>query len=425
MPSFRTLGASVACAAALWAAPAGADEFHYADAVIGGRAAGMGGAVVGVDEDGAAPFHNPAAVSRDPKPEVQVSAQVLQWRSFTYDSFLGQSVTGRSIGIVPNTTVASYPFRGGRASLAVFTTQANDLTLDRVFAPDTTSGLVSARLRRVESERTYLMGPSVGVPLTPVLSVGVTIAYVYRTVTLREQEYVEVAGEAGAVTARSRGVDSDQVSQGLTLIAGVRVQPTGPRGRWTLGLTLRSGASLADLATRREEVFLGTRQADGTLVFTPQPVQDSSQGRTGNPSSVSVGSSVRLGDFRLAASALVHAAQRYESLGVTVEKQLVVNGALGVEWQGSPTWTLRAGAYSNRSAAPRLDRVAEPRFARIDLYGLTFGGTRTNGIRQADVALRITRGDGEAPLAGTSGKVSAVSVSTWEVGFTLGGSTRF
>ena len=74
----------------------GADAYHYDSELLGGRAAGMGGAVVGMPDDEACAYYNPAAFSRAGKVQLSVSATAIDVQSLTYLSYLGGPATASS-----------------------------------------------------------------------------------------------------------------------------------------------------------------------------------------------------------------------------------------------------------------------------------------------------------------------------------------
>jgi len=399
--------------------PARADVFHGNVALLGGRASGLGGAAVGLPSDDAAPFYNPAAVPLDPWIQVSFSAQALQLEQRTLSPYFGSKATERSASLVPNASVSSMPWHGGRVSFAVFATDSEGLSLDQSFQdPPPATGLSSAQIRRLESGATYQVGPSFGRPVSETLSVGVSMLYVYRTYALRSDEYTEAADPAARPAALSHIVNTDARSQGLALVGGVRFQPTGPSGRFTFGLALRSGVSLSEQQVVRDERYIGVRQPDGTVRFTRAPTSDTESTNAGEPAAVVVGGSVRLGPGRIAAQLTVTSATAQLEPGVP--GKLTVDGAVGGELTVAPGWTARAGLFSQRSSVAD-DGTAD----RVDAYGATLGVGQANDHHVTDLALVLVRESGQGPVTDVTGGVDRTHIRGYLLLVTLGGAFRF
>jgi hypothetical protein len=384
----------------------------------------MGGAMVGIDEDASAPYYNPAAFERAGHTEVDLSATALTVHSLTFAPYLGDSATERSVGILPNASVGSRPFHGGRLSLCIFTTQDDDLVLDRSFTPPTSTGLATAQIHSDSSESTYLLGPSLGMPLSDVLSVGISGFFVYRSVGLHERVFQMASSTNAAVQSFERIEDTEQLSQGLIIVGGVQVRPGGGEGRWVLGVSVRSGSSLADSGQHQVVEYVQQRQSDGTTQYVRTPLENSTQGQSEIPSQIALGSSVRLGRGRFSADVTIDSAQSYINLGATVDRKLTVNGTFGGEWSLDPAWMVRAGLFTNRSSAPSVPDDNQPSSPHVDEYGLTLGFTQVGVRHRADFALEFAEDYGQAKIEGIDGVLQRVNVQGFEVSFVIGGAYR-
>jgi long-subunit fatty acid transport protein len=409
---------AVLAAALLLPAAAGAQGFHGNVALLGGRASGLGGAAVGLPEDDAAPFYNPAAVALDPGVQLSFSAQALQLQQRSYAPYLGSRATESSVALVPNASSGSFPWRGGRAAFAVFTTDDEGLVLNQAFSPAASTGVSTAHIRRLESSSTYQVGPSYGRPINEHLSVGFSLLYVYRTVSVRADEYAESADPTASPAAVSHQLDSDGVSQGLAFVGGIRVQPGGPEGRFTLGLSLRSGVSLSEQVVSHEDRFLGARQPDASLLFTRVATDQDTSARVGQPASAMLGGSARLGPGLISAQVTLTSAE--PDLDPGVAGRLTVDGALGGEAAIDDGWSARAGLFSRRSSVQ--DATAAP---RIDQYGGALGVGKLDPHHVTDVALVLIHESGEAPVTSVTGGTAQAQVSGYLLMITLGGAFRF
>jgi long-subunit fatty acid transport protein len=411
--------ALVGLALLTWAGRAGADPYQVSGALLGARASGIGGAATGLPEEDAAPFYNPAAISLDPRISVSFSAQALQLQSRTFSPYLGSRATETQAGLVPNASVGSFPWRGGRASFAVFTTQQENLTLNQTLHPPAETGVATARLRRLENDSTYLLGPSYGRPVNDVLAVGFSVLYVYRSLSQRADEYAEASNPQTNPAAISHALDDEGLSQGLAFVGGLRLRPGGSDGRLTVGLTLRSAVALSQQQVRREERYIGTRDAGGVLRFSREQVHDeSASARAGLPAAILTGASLRLGPTLLSAQASFTSAQKDFTPGV--DGRFTANGALGAELHIDPVWTARAGLFARRSA------VADPQTApQLDQYGVSVGTGWVELHHVTDVALVVISERGQAPVETVTGGRDLVQVTGYTLLLTLGGAFRF
>jgi len=410
----------VAATSLLVSSAAGAQGLQGNVALLGARASGLGGAAVGLPDDDASAFYNPAAIASDPAVQVSAAASVAQLEHRSLSPYLGSRATEKGFALLPNASVFSAPWRGGRAAFSIFATDGESLVLNQAFAPPPSSGISTANIRRVESSATYQVGPSYGRAVTEKIAVGFSILYLYRTQSLLVNEYAESSDPGASVAALSHNLQTDSVSQGLAFVGGVRVQPTGPRGRFTLGLSVRSGVSLAEQLASRDERFTGTRAADGSLQFTRTPTQGEAAARAGIPASASLGASIRLvhGLGLVSAQATVTSAQA--DLAPGVAGRLTVDGAAGTEWTIDQGWMVRGGVFTRRSA------VADARTApQIDAYGATLGLSNTGPHHSTDAALVVLGETGSAPVQTLAGGNAQAEVSGYTLLLTLGGAFRF
>ena len=406
---------------------ASADAFHGNVALLGARASGLGGAAAGLPEDDAAPFYNPACIALDPWLQVSFSAQALQLQQRSYSPYLGSKATETAAALVPNASSGSFPWRGGRASFSAFTTDDESLTLNQTFSPNADTGVKLAHIRRLESDVTYQLGPSYGRPINDILSVGLSVLYVYRTSSARADEDFTASQANANPIAVTHTLDSDSVSQGLAFVGGVRLQPAGPQGRFTFGLTLRSGVSLSAQVANHEQRFLGTAVPNCTpdpavtsscVVYTAVPVNTPAQTSSGLPAAAMGGASMRIGPGLVSAQVTLTSAFTDDSGGVPAK--LTVDGAVGGEMPIDNGWSARAGVYSRRSSVP--DASVAP---RIDQYGATLGVGKVDPHHVTDVAVVLVRDSGAAPVASVTGGTTQANVSGYTLMITLGGAFRF
>lgn len=83
------LSAALLSAALLAAAPAAADTSNFRPYLVGGRAAGMGGAATALADDGAGPWYNPAGIAFVERSQLSLSGSAYGLVSGTFEDALG------------------------------------------------------------------------------------------------------------------------------------------------------------------------------------------------------------------------------------------------------------------------------------------------------------------------------------------------
>jgi len=86
MHSKNKLFALALCA--LSAAPVMADDEHYVNFLLGGRAMGMGGAYTAISDDPAGMFYNPAGIVYAHSPNLSASVNAFRFSNKTFESVL-------------------------------------------------------------------------------------------------------------------------------------------------------------------------------------------------------------------------------------------------------------------------------------------------------------------------------------------------
>ncbi|MEO0815174.1 MAG: UPF0164 family protein, partial [Myxococcota bacterium] len=88
------LWVSLLLCAAFTASPAHADDTHYQDFVVGGRAVGLGGAFTALADDPSGVFYNPAGIADVEETNLQVSASLYGFERGGIGDRVGVPVPG-------------------------------------------------------------------------------------------------------------------------------------------------------------------------------------------------------------------------------------------------------------------------------------------------------------------------------------------
>lgn len=428
-----------ACAALVIAIAPGstarADDTHYQSVLIGDRAFGMGGAATGLAADTSSTFYNPGALAELPN------------RSFS--ASLGLTAFERTrvrAGVRGPGSVADLTQSGSR-SLPVFSA-----ALLR-FGPHGADGLKRHAIAFSTlypatadvSLRVDLMNPETGIPSTArvdhnyrltlyglsyALHLSHTIAFgitaFLATQRMSHRETLFVAG--GGVPTPDGGFSEVSHFSAITRIAGrsFGVLPRigffyRPNQHVSFGLTFQPPAiPLKGRASLSQQTAIAIADS-GTGVTTTyfEPVEQRGMDvRMPIPWMIRLGVGGHVNDsLTLAFDASLHgrvrsrallpevdpgAMQRALFMSFDTARRTTFDMALGAEWVMRDGVTWRVGAFTNRSAAPRVpDNTSTYRLERVHHYGASFG----LGVHVG--AYHLTLG-----LAGSRGRGSALSVDT-------------
>ncbi len=416
--------------AALFPLEVQAGEFHYRDIFVGARAAGMAGAMVGLADDPTAAWYNPAGLAHADHENVTLNATAVLYKQLTLEGYLGQDVELTSTASLPVASAVTAPFLRGRIAFAGVTPSADAFRVNRpIDNPSAESGLVSARIDRERFDDTYMAGVAYGQQIAEELDIGLAGYYVFRRFRDLDSEYrLARAADPTGMIAYRRFSDRSGISHGAMLALSLLYHPFGPEGRLRAGLTVRTGANISDSSSAVEERFLGfsdpTPSDPGRIRFDRQPVETAQDGVSRIPPSLELGASFRLREnWIVAADAVLHSFAEYTSFGRRIEKDAIWNASLGSELTPVDGITVRAGVFTNRTAASESTAFGENlQPDSYDQYGGTAGVTWSREKTSFILAVRAGWMSGTATVTSPLGVASqTVEVGGAEVGFTFGG----
>ena len=345
---------SAACAALLLLLPvaARAGSSTYQDVLVGERASGMGGAFTALADDASAAYYNPAGLATVGSQNLSLSANVFDYQAQRlHGYFRGQDLRASSVSFFPSdwytvihTTRATY-------AIAVIVPESLSATATGNFSDNGTR----LQFNSNQSVQTYLIGPSVGLALTPRLSVGAAAYLLY-----------------GRYSNNFHGTLSDQsgLDEVFQQITGYQVGALGLAGlkyrlsdRVRLGLVLRSGAQPHHVEDRLNVEYNPGRtgtEVKGATYYSRIP-WSTTMGVAFLPNPA----------WTLAADLSVYAAARTAIYGTEYENKMICNLNLGAEYAATPSVPLRFGFFTNRSAAPGPTDGQQVQPAHVDQYGVT------------------------------------------------------
>jgi len=393
LPSLASL-AALSALAAIVAAPATATAGNTYTFLIGGRAAGMGGAYVAMSEEPSSAWHNPAGLGFNERSSFDVKANAIFLQSVRAgDLFvtelpsgpLGSDFDTTSIQMVPTSMTMAYkvgaqPAAGSEepgapprlshtVAFSIFVPQATrfarSVSKDR---RDTTGGGIPfdyhQRISLDLDRKRFFIGPSWGMSIGREWAVGASLFFTYGQSLASAAFNLDVKAGDGSFHDFLVFDGAESVLElGLAAAAGVQWRPAaGLR----LGLAVRapgvwiyrgvSGPNVLATAIGPERAF-----SDEERGGSPWGVGMST------PFTTTLGMAyARPGSFAVAIEG--DWAAPYEDPDVDVRRGHLFNARVGAEVHLTPKWILSLGAYTDLSADPEPKDLA-------DVRAHFFGGT--------------------------------------------------
>ncbi|MBI3180373.1 MAG: hypothetical protein HYZ27_11970 [Deltaproteobacteria bacterium] len=376
----------------VWCAPARADDTHYQDFVVGGRAVGLGGAFTGIADDPSGLYYNPAGIVDVRGTSLQLSTSLYGFERGSIDDRVGLPVPGAEnlrveftdLVIVPASAGFVRAFGPGGADGAPQHAYGVSVLVPsfRSFAVST-GDEVATYSRRV-TDRELWSGAGYALRLRPGLSVGVSGYYILRTVVDLEQ--VTVSQDLAGGGQKFQTVDND-----ITFLTGTAVLMAGVKyragDRVTLGAALQSPSiHVHSRVTLRLAESASDPSAAGGAVSSFEQVTVAS-GRADN----AYAAALRVGavyqePYKLTVSAdvslhgpvsytLVRVPEQHQArLPFTprIEREGVINFNAGVEYLIIRDVSVAAGVFTYFASSPSIGPTpASDQPPHVDLLGLT------------------------------------------------------
>jgi hypothetical protein len=405
--------------------PALADDTHYNDYPIGGRAVGLGGAFVALSDDPSGLYYNPAGIVDSTKSSLQVSTNLYGIEVAVSDqilSSLAQTLVDfdrvfAELQIIP-TTAGFVQGIGARDKdgrfrhtfgLGAFVPSYRSTRLSS--SGSSASGAERVAYRRDLLDRTIQACASYAFRVDETWSLGLTAAAIYRTLSDQESTSIDATSALGESRFNTASTELDLATGSMSFTVGfkARVDPV-----WTLGLAVSAPAvHLYDAATLRvTRSFAGTEDpAPSFELFEPSGVR----AETKNGASVRAGfahlheGGVFTGDL------ILHAPVRYRLLTVPaeaievvdrmtltteIERRLVLDLAVGFETMVASDVSVAFGFWTDFSSAPPIEGpIDRDRLPDID----AFGGSMLLGLHGEHTLTRaglsFTYGSGDDVIA--------------------------
>lgn len=420
--TIRGRGAALAWAALtlLGAGAAQADDLHYEDFRFGQRALGMGGAVIGFVAEPVAGYYNPGGLAFLGRTTFSGSVSYFGTDRRTVsrggyfeglDDLVGrQDSESGGLLTLPSSSALMKSFAGGRHVVGYSTYLISDTRerfADRIDRDDQALGF---DLDRNVDDRTTLMGPSYGFRVDDDLGLGISVFYARRQ------------ARSTSILAARFDTDDDGTFDGLWQFTesfnandGALLARLGamwrPAPAWSLGLTLTTpslaingtgsyGIRIIDTASELAE------QEEMAVGLSEERFEDAA--RTVYPLHVGLGAAWRGERLTVGVSGNLYLPVDYlrlgdeaaedETLDVVnrVQRELTVNGAVGIEYLIAEIVPLRAGLFTNLSSVPSYTASKHPRLPDVDLYGASLSVGYISGGDAINLGGEVQLGNGRS-----------------------------
>lgn len=411
----------LALLAVLCAVPRGAaaDDTHYQDYPLGGRAVGLGGAFTGLGDDPSGIWFNPAGIVDINRTSVQISTtlyglEIAHGLFSTVHSVTDLEKVFTELSVIPSSgsvvSALGPPGPDGRPRQAygfgVFVPSYHSLDVANVsnLPPGTNvGGCDTIAYERTSLDRTLDLGGAFAHRIDDALRFGFSGFLDYRT--LSDNEGTTCLSSRGSAASTAFGTAQTDLSMFVgSLLFSFGVKADVSPG-WSAGLTVTTpsirvfnGASVrvthgsADPATNRSQ-------------FTVQDLK-------GLSADSKLGTEVRAGiayvepaRWTFVADVSAHAPTRYDlfeipadrrdvlnaiTLARRVERSAVVNVNAGLEYLFSKSFSVSSGAFTNFTSAPALPGPSGSTFPDARLGHLdTFGASLVLGFFSEHTLTRV------------------------------------
>lgn len=423
---------------------ASADDTHYRDYPLGGRAVGLGGAFTALADDPSGIYYNPAGLVDVRQGNVQISTNLYGLE--VADTFLAavDRVTDfdtvvTELNIIPSSASFTSSLvtdeHTGKAittyGLGAFVPSYRNLnarTLSDLSPVGGLPGCDRLAYQHTMLDRTFWFGGAIAHRLDDVWSVGISGFLAYRTLRDQESTTCSAGNSSSSTTFATAETSVNLAVAALVLSFGLKANLGDG---WTVGLTVTSPSirafDYADLQVTRT----AADPNQGKSEFFQRELQDLS-------ANTKYGTGVRLGgayvlereatftadlDFYAGTSyqlvripAEEYQLRRAVTLTTDIERRPVLNLALGAEYLLLPKLSVSGGLFSNFTSAPSIPGEVGDSFTGDHLPSVhAFGGALVLGWFTEHTLTRIglvmSYGDGSDVVPRYAG-ISALGAQT-------------
>lgn len=370
-----------------------ADQFHYANVIVGDRAQGLGGAFAGIADDASGAVYNPAGIAFALSNDISGSANVYSVKNTTFDTrkVLNKTLKESSEGYLS-------PFVGGLGKLdsifpglvfAIAVQVSDSETIDQVdsFSSDDFYGFSGFKLERTLARKasTNRYGVAFGYRVASNFSVGLG-ANLVSISELKSEFYY------GSIDWEDQGLEqtTSQMSSIRTYYTMKALEPTfGLQymvdGWISLGLMYKNPVTITQNTEydRVDGLFINaTSNGQNIGTKTTEVKKTKIKNWLGNvPSELRFGTALFFSPTYLMTADISSFSASKSGTAKDMARNQVTNFSLGNEYFITPSIPIRFGLFTNYDARSKPDpSKANSSLEKIDYLGasLFFGFSQPN-----------------------------------------------
>lgn len=415
---------------ALGTTPAFADDEHYVNFLLGGRAMGMGGAYTAVSDDPAGMYYNPAGIVYAHSPNLSASVNAFKYSNKTFLNVFsgGEDWNRDNSALVPNFFGVTQPFSNFTVGFSYAVpdiaeeNQTGDAYNLTAKAKDESGADITVNVEKYINTLHYAnavnaFGPSIAYQASDSFAIGMTLYFHKkdtRTIFFQntklesnsDADYVKNSDNTIDTTDTNNTVEEKYQYQtnseyGVMPILGIMWSPTD---KLALGASYRQVFALFSDGYYLNSCLSSYLTTQSDLCDKTTDEAKISSGTTSNTHG-EYPFELRFGGAYFASNSLLLSGDvTYNS--EVAGKLATINFAGGAEYYATPEWAIRAGGYTNFSNAPTPK--ASNSNEHIDYFGGAFSVTRFSKNSSISAGTNIMYGTGtSSSVAG--GKVTDVS----------------
>lgn len=410
---------AVLLALSSFAAPSGADEFHYNNILIGDRASGMGGAYTAISDDPGGMYYNPAGIAYSTGKNLSASVNAYSVSNRTYKGVIGgQDWTRTSSTLLPNFFGIIQPVGKFKLGFSYAVPDSNQEDQDQSFTRDYYNWGNTIHVINFNNKNdTNLFGPSAALQIADNFSIGATLYVHKRNTEATLNNTIQSVDQTKYVWANSYletdewGVKpivgimwspADKVSIGVsaskTVIfkSEVLSQSTITTNDATLATTnllLRSNDALATVSDKRKYPY----QVTAGIAFFPN-------------------SSLLLsGDISYMSAFEYNFLKKSNGDPFVNKREAVINGAVGAEYYLNKNWAFRGGLFTDFANTPKVVEGGTDQKEHIDLFGGSL--TVSHFTKNTSISLggSYKFGSGKSQIEGGNGGIQDANSNQWTI----------
>lgn len=390
---------------------ASADEFHYNNILIGDRAAGMGGAYTAISDDPSGMYYNPAGLAYASGRSISASVNAYTVSNRTYKGVIGGNDWKRSSSsLLPNFFGIVQPVGKFKVGFSYAVPDSAQEDQDQSFSYSRTwpSGVRDTThvINFNNNNDINLFGPSAALLIKDNLSVGATL-YIHKRSTERilNQSYKSTDNSLYEWINNYREVDE----WGLRPVVGVM---WAPADKFSLGLSVsKTYVLISDVLSQDTSI---TNDPPATTLTRTNSGMLKTEHKRDYPYQVAFGAAYfPTPSLLVSADISFNSSYNYTFPDKKIEREAVVNGALGAEYYINPNWAVRGGFFTDFANTKDVVAGGTNQDEHIDLFGgslsishftkntsLTFGGNYKYGSGKAQI---------------TANSIQDASLSSWSM----------